>query len=188
MARWWILGGVLAMTLLGQAVGHASTPLDDWFHAAGRSHRILRRLLVFTDPLVLATLGVIIVAVALARRRWRLAAVVAVSPLVAIAAARLLKQAFGREDQGALAYPSGHTTVAVVVFGLAVLVAGGATWAIVAATVASVLAGVGQGVTYHYFTDAIGAVFLATALLCAAAWAAGLDRCQARCDRDHSGG
>ena len=58
----------------------------------------------------------------------------------------------------------------------------------VAAVVAGVLAALGQGLTYHYFTDAIGAVFLGTALACLAAWAAGLDRCQPGSDLDHSDG
>ena len=81
----------------------------------------------------------------------------AVSPFVAIVAARLAKWAFGREKDGALAYPSGHTTSTVVVLGLAVLVAGAATWAVVAAVTAAALGVLGQGLTYHYFTDAVGA-------------------------------
>ena len=110
------------------------------------------------------------------------------APFVAVVAARLAKWAFGREKDGALAYPSGHTTLAVVVLGLAVLVAGAATWVTVAAVTAAVLGVLGQGVTYHYFTDAVGAVFLGTALVCVAARAAGLDRCQPRCDAGHRDG
>lgn len=60
--------------------------------------------------------------------------------------------------------------------------------AVVAAVVATVLGVLGQGVSYHYFTDAVGAVFLGTTVLCLAAWAAGLDRCQPRCDVGHRSG
>ena len=91
---------------------------------------MLGRLLFFTDPRVLAVLLVGALLVAMYRRRWRLAAVVAVTPVVAVVAARLVKRVFGRESDGALAYPSGHTTLAVAVLGMVVLVAGAAAWAV----------------------------------------------------------
>ncbi len=50
------------------------------------------------------------------------------------------------------------------------------------------LAVLGQAFTYHYFTDTVGAALLTTALVCLAAWAAELDRCQPGCDRGHSSG
>ena len=100
----------------------------------------------------------------------------------------MCKPLFGRDKGGALAYPSGHTTLAVVVLGLAVLVAGCAAWAAVGAGVGVVLGLLGQSFTYHYFTDTIGGVFLGTALLCLAIRAAGLDRCQPRCDARHTDG
>ncbi len=52
--------------------------------------------------------------------------------------------------------------------------------------VATALAVIGQSVTYHYFTDTIGALFLGTALVCVAVRAAGLDRCQPEGDLDHN--
>ena len=56
------------------------------------------------------------------------------SPPVAIMLARLLKELFGRENDGAFAYPSGHTTAAVVVIGIG-RVGGGAcaVWAVLVA-------------------------------------------------------
>ena len=186
--RWWPVGGVAALIVLGLAVGRGTTPLDDWFHRLGGDHPLVGRLLFFTDARVLFVLAAVVLASALMQRRWRFAAVAAVTPFAAIATSRLAKQAFGRYRDDALAYPSGHTTTAVVVIGLAVLLVGVSMWSVIAASVWLALGVLGQGVSYHYFTDAIGALFLGGALMCLAAWAAGLDRCQPRCDLRHSGG
>lgn len=186
--RWWPPIGLFAMVLLGLAVGKGSTPVDDWFIDFGRTHRSVHALLHFTDGRLVVALFAVTLVVALHRRRWRLAAVVVVTPAVALAVERVSKPLFGREKDGALAYPSGHVALTVVVTGMAVLVAGGALWAIVAAVAVSVLGLLGQAFTYHYFTDTVGAVCLGTALVCAAALATGLDRCQPRCDPRHSGG
>ncbi len=176
------------LVLLGLAVGKGSTPVDDWFQSLGQDHSQLGRLLVFTDGRVLLTLyGVVIVAAAVARR-WRLAAAAAITPLLAVMAARLAKRSFGRLKDGVVCYPSGHTTLAVVVLAMLVLVLGAATWAVAVASAVMVLAVIGQAVSYHYFTDAIGALFLGSACVCAAVWAAGLDRCQPKGDGDHTPG
>lgn len=188
MLRWWPLTGLAGLTLLGLAVGRGSTPLDDGFLAAGEAYPWLGGLLVFTDGRVMMGVWALVLSVVLYRRRWRLAAVVAAAPFVAVASARIAKRLFGRYKDDTLAYPSGHTTLAVVVLGMVVLVAGAATWAVVVAVTVALLGVLGQGVTYHYLTDAVGAVFLGTALICAAALAAGLDGCQPNCDVDHSRG
>ena len=181
----WPLIALAAMLLLGWVVGHGSTPLDDWFHEFRRTPA--RRLLFFTDPAVLAIVLAAGVGVAMYLRRWRLVVVMVASPLVGIVLARVLKQVFGRENDGALAYPSGHTTVAVIVMGMIVLAAGGALWAVTVAAVFSLLAVLGQAVTYHYFTDTVGAVLLGTAVVYVAALAAELDTRQPECDADHTG-
>jgi hypothetical protein len=186
--RWWPLVGLVGLAALGLVVGKGTTPLDTWFTRTGEEHPLLGRLLFFTDGRVMFVAGMIVVAATLFRRRWRLAAVVVATPLVAVAAARLFKRLFGRLSDGVLAYPSGHTTLAVVVLGLAVLVAGVAVWSVATAAVLAVLGLLGQAFTYHYFTDTIGAVFLGTSLVCIAAWAAGLDRCQPYCDLSHNSG
>lgn len=154
------------MVLLGWAVGSGSTDVDDWFHSFRDSPA--RHLLFFTDPRVLALAVIVSVAVGVSRRQWHLAAAVVLAPVVAIVLARVLKPLFGRELEGALAYPSGHTTTMVVVLGMAVLVTGVAVWAVLVAIAWCLLGMIGQGVTYHYFTDAVGALLLGTAVVCVA--------------------
>ena len=166
------------MLLLGWAVGKRSTPVDDWF--LQHRHSPAQWLLAFTDPRVLALVLTAAVVVALYRRRWRLAAVTVLSLAVAWVLVQLLKRLFERHKEGVLAYPSGHTTVAVVVLGMVVLVAGAAVWAVLVAVTVGLLGMVGQAVTYHYFTDTVGAVLLGTSIVCVAAMLAGLDGCQPR--------
>lgn len=176
------------MVALGVAVGKGSTPVDDWFQDLGDEHRSLGLLLVFTDGRVTLALCAIVTAVALAQRRWNLAAATVVTPFLAVMAARLAKRSFGRLKEGGICYPSGHTTLAVVVIAMAVLLVGVAAWAAALAAGVLVLAVLGQAVSYHYFTDAIGALFLGSAFVCLAIWLAKLDRCQPGGDPDHTRG
>lgn len=127
------------------------------------------RLLVLTDHRTVAVLIVAASIVAAVRRRWLLAALVVAAPLFAVWLARLLKVFFGRYKDGSLAYPSGHTAFLVVALGMAVLVAGSRPWALVSAVLLGTLGVIGQAVTYHYLTDAIGAALLGTSVVCAAA-------------------
>ena len=176
------------MVALGVAVGRGSTSLDDWFLAMGRAHRHLYKLLYFTNPVILLVLLAVAGVLALYRRRWRLVAAVIATPLVALAAVRVLKPLFGRLKEGSLAYPSGHVTITVVVLSMLVLALGSRTWLVVGAAVYALLGLLGQAFTFHFFTDTIGAVFLSTALVCLAVWAVGVDRCQPNCDVRHSNG
>ena len=177
---------VVAMFVLGWAVGKGSTPLDDWFHEFRRTPA--RWLLFFTDPWVLAIALMFGIAVAHYLGRRQMAAVMLIAPLVGIVLAQVLKRFFGRQSEGDLAYPSGHTTTVVIVMGMLVLLAGAVWWSVVVAAVAGLLAMIGQGVTYHYFTDTIGAALLGSAVVCVAALAAELDTRQPGCDEDHTGG
>jgi hypothetical protein len=145
--RWWPLVALVGLVALGLAVGKGSTPLDDWFKHTGSANAYLGRLLFFTDGRVVAAVWAIVLVAALVRRRRRLAIVVAVTPLIAVAAARICKRLFGRYSDDQLAYPSGHTTLAVVVLGLAVLVVGVTTWSVVTAAVVAVLGMLGLGFT-----------------------------------------
>lgn len=155
------------MLLLGWLVGGSSTALDDWFHGLG--HTALRRLNSLADPRLLIALLAVVLIVAAWQRRWRLAAMTALAPLVGIAFVRVLKPIFGRDRGGGLAYPSGHITTTTIVLGMAVLVVGAARWAVVIAAVVVALAALGVGVSFHYFTDTVGGVLLGSAVVCAAA-------------------
>jgi membrane-associated phospholipid phosphatase len=165
--RVWPPIAVAAMVVLGLAVRSGSTAVDDWFHQY--RHSPAKWLLFLTDPRVLAALLAGTLVVALYQRRWRLAVVTALSPTIAIALVQLLKPLFDRRSDGVLAYPSGHTTTMVVVIGMVVLVARCALWAVLVAVAYCLLGMIGQGLTYHYFTDTIGGVLLGTAIVCVAA-------------------
>lgn len=165
--------------MVGLAVGKGSTPVDDWFQELGRRHPELKYLLVASDGRMLMAVSAVVVVTALVQRRWRLAVITAVTPLAGVLAARLGKTVFGRVKEGGLCYPSGHTTVTVVVVAMMVLLVGVTVWAVVAAAVFMALAVIGQAVSYHFFTDALGALLLGSALVCLAVSVAGLDRCQA---------
>ncbi|WP_445167177.1 phosphatase PAP2 family protein [Mycolicibacterium sp. Dal123E01] len=155
------------MALLGWAVGPGSTPIDDWFQRAHGS--VLGWLLFFTDQRTIAVILLGTLALALYRQRWWLAALVVATPAVAVGLSRLFKHWFGREKGGSVAYPSGHTTLMVVMLGMLILVVGTRLYVVVTAIVWALLGMLGQAVTYHYFTDAIGGLLLGTALVCLAA-------------------
>jgi len=155
------------MVLLGWAVGTGSTSVDDWFQQHGRG--LAKWLLFLTDPRVLGALLATCVVVALYQRRWRLAVVAVLSPPIAIALVQILKPLFDRQSDGVLAYPSGHTATMVVVMGIVVLVGRAALWSVLVAVPFCLLGMIGQGVTYHYFTDTVGALLLGTAIVCVAA-------------------
>jgi hypothetical protein len=169
IVRYWPVIGIVGMLLLGFLVGHGSNTLDDWFlyNATIRSFRPI--LLFFVDARVLIVTFAVIILVALIQKRWRLAALTLVAPGVGLVIARSCKQFFGRSYNGFLAYPSGHTTVMVVVLGMFVLLTGCRMWAVFVAACASVLGILGASVTFHFFTDTVGAVLLGTAVVCGAA-------------------
>ncbi|MGP4057624.1 PA-phosphatase [Mycobacterium sp. 4D054] len=166
--------------MLGLAVGKGSTPVDDWFQELGRRHPELRYLLLASDGRLLMAVSAVVIVAALIQRRRRLAVIAAVTPLAGVLAARLGKTLFGRVKEGGLCYPSGHTTVTVVVVAMTVLLVGVTVWAVVGAAAFLALAVIGQAVAYHYFTDAVGALLLGSALACLAVPAARLDRRQTR--------
>ena len=154
------------MVLLGLGVRGGATPVDAWLQQAHSSP--LSSLLVLTDQRTAQALLIASLAVSLYRRLWSLLPLIVVLPLIAVAASSVLKPVFGRMKEQGLAYPSGHTTVMVVVLGLLVLAVGVRRWLIWAAVAFAALGILGQSVTYHYFTDAVGSVLLGTSLVCLA--------------------
>ncbi|MCE9515822.1 MAG: phosphatase PAP2 family protein [Mycobacterium sp.] len=164
------------MVLLGLGVRDGATPVDAWMQQARDGP--LGSLLLFTDYRTVQALLLIAVAVSLYRRMWALVPVIVVVPIVAVWAARALKPIFGRLKDEGLAYPSGHTTAMVAVLGMLILAIGVRRWLLWAAAVFAALGILGQSVTYHYFTDAVGALLLGTSLVCLTA--AGLRRLRLR--------
>ena len=173
--RGWPPIGLVAMLVLGWTVGIGPTTVDDWFTRLADELVGTHQgwLLFVTDRRVLGPVLGTAVAVALCRRQWRLAVVALVSPGLAIALTEGFKRLFERHKGAALAYPSGHMTLVVVVMGIVVVVAGYRLWAITIAIAASLLAIFGLASTYHYLTDTIGAALSTTAVLCVSALAAG---------------
>ena len=164
------------MVVLGLAVGHGPTVFDD------RALAVMRRVFG-PDPIwmlyvswaltMMVTLGFAVL-IALVRRRWRLAVVVALCPLLSVILTRVLKPLFGRYKGDALAYPSGHTTVVLTVTAMLVVAAGYTVWVTVPAAVVAVIGGLSMAATdLHYLTDNIGSLFLASATVCLAILAAG---------------
>ena len=162
----WPLIGIPLMVLLGLGVRDGATPIDGFFQQ-GRGGP-LSALLVLSDERTAKALLLITLAVALYRRLWPLAVAAVVVPLAAWAATETLKPLFGRLKEQGLAYPSGHTAVMVVLLGLLIIAVGAKRWIVLAAIVFGVLGIVGQAVSYHYFTDAVGSALLGTSLVCLA--------------------
>jgi membrane-associated phospholipid phosphatase len=180
--RWWPPVGLLITVLLGLAVGKCSTPVDDVFQRTGRDTEPYSGwLLFFTDPRVLAVMWVPALAITLWRKRWRLAVVIALCPQLALLVERVVKPLFGRHKGHALAYPSGHTTLVVTVLGMIVLAAGAAGWSRILAGIFVTLGMLGQAMTYHYFTDTIGALAFGSSAVCLATLAAGLPPSRTGC-------
>lgn len=168
------------MVLLGVLVGHGNTGFDvtaltvmnDVFGPAPIW------MLYFTWGVAMLVLLAVAVALALWRRRWRVAVVVALCPAVALIGSRVLKKLFGRHKgdgtSWAYAYPSGHTTVVTTVTAMLVLAAGYTVWRAALAVVVSVIGGLGMAATdLHYLTDIFGGWLWATAMVCLAVLAAG---------------
>lgn len=167
MTRWWPPVAMVAMLVLGVAVRHGPTAVDNWFQALGRDMGPYRwTFLLFTDWRLLTPVLLVAIVVVLRRKQWWLAAAMTVSPPLAIVVARLFKHLFGREKGGSLAYPSGHSTFVVVVMGLLMIAAAFSAWVVAAAVIVSILGMFGQAITHHYFTDTVGAALLATSMVC----------------------
>ena len=137
----WPFIGMPLMVLLGLGVRDGATPIDGFFQQ-GREGP-LRALSVLTDERTAKALLLATLAVAIYRRLWPLAVAAVVVPIAAWAATETLKPLFGRLKDHGLAYPSGHTTVMVVVLGLLILAVGAKRWMVLAAIIFGALGIVG---------------------------------------------
>lgn len=165
--RLWPLIGVVAMLILGFGLRGGTTRLDDWFHEL--DHTPARWLTIFVNPFLNALVVAVVVCVALYRRWWRTAVVALVFPPGAYLLVQLLKPMIGRYLGDGLAYPSGHTTVTVVAWGLVMVVSAYASWAVITGVAVCTLGMIGVGATFHYITDTFGGLLFGTALVCLAA-------------------
>lgn len=167
------------MIALGLAIGPNVTAFDSWFWTI--SGEVLGRhpvwMLLLNRVWILVPLFLLAVGIAAWRRQWRLAAVAALCPVVSITGSRLLKTLFARPWRAdELAYPSGHTTVAITVAAMLVLVIGIRWWTVTIATIGAMIPSIGMASNhYHYITDIIGGVFYASAMVCLAVLVAGPD-------------
>jgi len=172
--RWWPVLGLLAMAGLARVVGTGSTRVDRYFLRDNTAIYDWRLVLLFvSDARVVTVAWAVGVGIALWQQRTRLALVALVTVPVTTLLVPACKQLFGRTKGGTWAYPSGHTTVLVVVLGMLVLLAAWKTWAVIAAGVLTVWGMLGQSLTYHYFTDTVGGLLLGSAIVAAAAVLAG---------------
>jgi membrane-associated phospholipid phosphatase len=174
--------------LLGIWLGHGAhtdpvdTAVDSKVRAGLAGHPKLLELLARPGDLpAIAGITAILVLACLLRRRYRGAALVALSiPAAAVITERLLKPLVGRTALGFLSFPSGHATgTFALATAIAVLLAGAPALpravrlaaVVIAFAIASVVAGAMIALGFHYFTDAIAGAavgagtVLATALV-----------------------
>ncbi|CAM3860148.1 phosphatase PAP2 family protein [Kibdelosporangium persicum] len=136
---------------------------------------LLQTMLVPTEPVLLVIVVGLIVMVAVARHRPRLAVLAVAGPLIAVMlSSAVLKPVFGRTiNNGSLAFPSGHTTGMVSVLTVLVLAVmttrspwhkSVSTLAIVGALVVAAIGAIALvGMKFHYITDTFGGACVAIA-------------------------
>ncbi|WP_143121683.1 phosphatase PAP2 family protein [Saccharopolyspora antimicrobica] len=147
--------------------------------------RAMELLAITGDPLVLAGLLTAVLVVGALCGRWRAGLAGAIAFAASIVASRLLKLVLPRPDLDIAgstthnSFPSGHVTAAagLLIAFLLVLPPRARWWFAVpgAAGVAAVGAAT-MTAGWHRLSDVVGAVLLAAAFGCAAAWATGRQR------------
>jgi membrane-associated phospholipid phosphatase len=141
---------------------------------------LLQAMLMPTEPVLLIIVIALVVMLAIARHRPRLAVLAIAGPLVSVGlCSAVLKPLFARTiNNGSLAFPSGHTSGLVSVLTVLILAvltntrAGKAlkSLVIVAGFVIAAVAAVALvGMKYHYITDTVGGGFLAVTTVLAVA-------------------
>jgi membrane-associated phospholipid phosphatase len=175
-----------ATALLGASLGHGAhtDPVDTAIDArvqAGLAghHKLLLVLAWLGDLPAIAGMAAILIAACLLWRRYRGAALLAISiPAAAVITERLLKPLVGRTSLGFLSFPSGHATgTFALATAITVLLAGAPglpravrlAAAAIAFAVASLVAAAMIALGFHYFTDAVAGAAVGTGTVLATA-------------------
>lgn len=175
----WFIAAVAFAVLVAMGVwlhGRRATPFDVWWstklfwHVDGTATRVLVDMSL---PVISVLVPAVVLVAALFMRRWNLAALVVVLPVLAtVLAEQVGKPLVHRLLGSASSFPSGHETgisCAAFVLCLAVaqlsvhLVVRLAVWVFSLAWVLAAAAGLVRG-GYHYATDVIGAMALTVCL------------------------
>jgi membrane-associated phospholipid phosphatase len=189
-----IITGVLGGLVAGQSrADRFDARADGRISAWLGGHPRFTDIIYLGDPLWVVVICAVAVAALLLARRWRGALLVAIAvPLAGGLTDHILKPLFDRTSQGALEYPSGHTTAVTTMVVAAVIVLtgpgrprlpAGLRWGLTAALLA-LIPWVALGLViaqYHYFTDTIGGAGVGTTV--ALGTALGLDAAAARLRR-----
>jgi undecaprenyl-diphosphatase len=194
LARRRLVAGVIAVAVAGIAVlgvhyagdyrpGWVDHAIDARIRRHLRGHLdVLHQVVSLADPASIVISCVVLAAIFFFSGRRRAALLAVAGPPVAVGFTDLvLKPAIGRRLGDGLAFPSGHTTAAVSVALVVVVVLLGPSrprwpaamrWSASALAVACAgvvaVALVGSG--YHYATDTLGGLCVAAALVPAVAW------------------
>jgi membrane-associated phospholipid phosphatase len=173
---------VAVVASLGAAFAHQSQPdrldraVDGWIQSVLAGHSVLlHRVIYLGEPVPVTVLTVALVLACLAARNWRGAALVTIAvPAAEVITEFLLKPLVGRTiGGGGFSFPSGHTTGVFVLANCFALLLAARGWpgipvrlrlalALTTYAVASIVAVCLVAVSFHYFTDTIGGVAVAT--------------------------
>lgn len=194
LARRRMVAGIIAVAVAGIVVlgvhyagdyrpGWVDHAIDARIQRHLRSHLdTLHNVVNLADPISIVACCAVLAAVFFFTGRRRAAALAIVGPPVAVGFTDLvLKPLIGRRLGDELAFPSGHTTAAVSVALVIVVVLLGPSrprwpaalrWvaAALAVAVAAVVAVALVGSGYHYATDTLGGFCVATAVVPTVAW------------------
>ena len=179
-----VAGCVMVVVVLGAQFAHQGRPdrldraIDSWIRAGLGHHQGWLNVGAEVGDLVPVTLiTAALVLACLATRRWRGAALVAVAEPAASALTEfLLKPLIHRTIQGALSFPSGHSTVMFTLASACLVLLAGPSrppmptaWRVllvaagylIATAVAVAMVGLGA----HYFTDIVAGAAVGTAVV-----------------------
>lgn len=171
----WVLAAVLGLQFVGQhTAGGFDSAVAERVHAVLTEHGMAARILTGpTHPVVVYPVICLALGVAVFRRWWPRAVLAVAAPGLCVLLTELVfKPLIGRTDNGVLSYPSGHTVSAVSALAVAALVVSVEWRPALRGLVLGLLLLVWLvftiglvGMDYHYFTDAVGGLLVATGVV-----------------------